>query len=111
MNENCWHGIGHVALEPRVRDVNGKKAATFRIAVNRSLKKGNEWVDKTMFIDCDAWGYLAEKVETSLQVGTEVFVRGVLELDEWESDKGEKRSKHKIYVYQIFHNFNATLCI
>lgn len=102
MNVNQWIGVGHVCRDPEVKGVGNSTVAQFRLAVNRSYKKGDEWVEKTMFIDCDAWGHTAEKVQSSVQQGTEVFIRGRLELDEWKSaDGGERRSKHKIYVLEL----------
>lgn len=102
MNINQWTGIGRLTSAPEVKSVGSSKVASFRLAVNRSYKKGDSWIEKPMFIDCEAWSHAAEKVESSLQTGTEVFVRGRLELDEWGgSDGKEKRSKHKIYVLEL----------
>lgn len=103
MNANCWMGIGHVTRDPEVKVVgNNSKVAGFRLATNRSYKKGDEWVEKPMFIDCEAWSHNADKIERSVVKGSEVFIRGRLESDEWTSkENGERRSKHKIYVLEI----------
>lgn len=103
MNVNQWIGIGHVTRDPEIKTVgNNSKVAGFRLAVNRSFKKGDEWVERPMFIDCEAWSHNAEKVERSVRKGTEVFVRGRIESDEWAAkDSGERRSKHKIYVLEV----------
>lgn len=101
MNINCWNGVGRVTAAPRVRTVGNSKTATFRLAVNHSFKKNDEWVSKPMFIDCDVWGFGADKAEQSITKGTLVYVRGRLELDEWTNDEGERRSKHKIYVQEL----------
>lgn len=102
MNVNQWIGVGRVTRDPEVKSVGNSKVASFRIAVNRSFKKGNEWVEKPMFIDCEAWALTAERVEKSVSKGTELFIRGRLESDEWNSrDSGEKRVKHKIYVLEL----------
>jgi single-strand DNA-binding protein len=102
MNVNQWIGVGHVTRDPDIKPVGNSKVAGFRLAVNRSFKKGDEWVERPMFIDCEAWSHNAEKVEKSVKKGTEVFIRGRLELDEWAGKDGqERRSKHKIYVLEL----------
>ena len=103
MNVNQWIAIGHVCRDPDIKTVgDNSKVAGFRLAVNRSFKKGDSWVERPTFIDCEAWSHNAEKVEKSVQKGTEVFIRGRIESDEWTSkDSGEKRSKHKVYVLEL----------
>lgn len=100
MNSNNVFLIGHVTKDPEVKDVNQSKVATFRLAINRSYKKGNEWVEKPTFVDCECWNQRADYIKARVQKGTEVFVRGRLESDEWERD-GERRSKLKIYVLEV----------
>lgn len=105
MNFNTYFAIGHVTRDPEVKNVGTSKVATFRLAINRSFKKNNEWVDKPTFVDCEAWNQRAEYIAARIQKGTEVFVRGRLESDEWEkedaSGKIERRSKLKVYVLEI----------
>ena len=102
MNVNQWIGVGHVTRDPEIKAVGSSKVAGFRLAVNRSFKKGDQWIERPMFIDCEAWSHNAEKIERSVQKGTEVFVRGRLESDEWSNkESGERRSKHKIYVLEL----------
>jgi single-strand DNA-binding protein len=103
MNFNNCFLIGHVTRDPEVKDISANsKVAVFRLAVNRSYKKGDEWVDKPTFVDCEAWTQKADYVASRIQTGTEVFVRGRLESDEWTAkDSGERRSKLKIYVLEL----------
>lgn len=102
MNVNQTLLIGHVTRDPEIKTIGttGSKVATFRLAVNRSYKKGDEWIDKPTFIDCEAWNQKADYIASRVQTGTEVFVRGRIESDEWERD-GQRRSKHKIYVLEL----------
>jgi single-strand DNA-binding protein len=102
MNVNQCFLIGHVTRDPEVKEIGseGSKVASFRLAVNRSYKKGGKWVDKPTFVDCEAWAHKADYIESRVQKGTEVWLRGRLESDEWEKD-GERRNKHKIYVLEI----------
>jgi len=100
MNVNQFIAVGHITKDPDVKDVGSSKVAVFRLAINRSFKRNNEWVDRPTFVDCEAWNQRAEFVESRLQRGTEVYIRGRLETDEWEKD-GQKRSKLKVYVLEI----------
>lgn len=100
MNVNNYMAVGHVTRDPEVKSVGNSKVATFRLAINRSFKRNNEWVDKPTFVDCEAWNARAEYISDRIKKGTEVYVRGRLESDEWEKD-GERRSKLKVYVLEI----------
>lgn len=102
MNVNQTILIGHATKDPEIKDVGDSKVATLRLAVNRSYKKGDKWIDKPTFVDCEAWNQKAEYISDKVQKGTEVYVRGRLETDEWTTkDSGEKRSKLKVYVLEL----------
>lgn len=105
MNVNQVNLVGHVTRDPDVKSVNQSMVATFRLAINRSYKKGEEWVEKPTFVDCECWNQKAEYVKGKIGKGTEVWVRGRLESDEWEGKdkdgKPERRSKLKIYVLEL----------
>ena len=70
----------------------GMPIARFSLAVNRSRKQGEEWVDETSFFDIDFWGKGAEAVNRYLMKGQQVGVEGELRQDRWEQD-GQSRSK------------------
>lgn len=70
----------------------GMPIARFSIAVNRSRKQGEEWVDETSFFEIDFWGKGAEAVNRYLTKGQQVGVEGELRQDRWEQD-GQPRSK------------------
>jgi len=103
MNVNQVILVGHATRDPEVKQIGGdSRVATFRLAVNRSYKKGDVWVDKPTFVDCEAWNQKADYIADTIQTGTEIFVRGRLELDEWSNkDSGEARSKLKVYVLEL----------
>ncbi len=65
------------------------------IAVNDRVKKGNDWVEETTFVDVTFWGRTAEIVNQYLTKGAPVLVEGRLKLDQWEKD-GQKRSKLRV---------------
>lgn len=103
MNVNQVILVGHITRDPEVKDVTANsKVCTFRLAVNRSYKKGDEWIDKPTFVDCESWNQKADYVASRIQKGTEVYVRGRLESDEWTAkESGERRTKLKIYVLEV----------
>ncbi len=103
MNVNQVILVGHTTCDPEVKEIGAdSKVARIRLAVNRSYKKGDEWIDKPTFIDCEAWNQKAEYIQKTVGKGTEVYIRGRLETDEWTTKAtGEKRSKIKIYVLEI----------
>lgn len=70
----------------------GMPVARFSLAVNRSKKQGEEWVDEASFFDIDFWGKGAEAVNRYLIKGQQVGVEGELRQDRWEQD-GAARSK------------------
>jgi len=104
MNVNQVILVGHTTKEPEIKTLPGgdSRVATIRLAVNRSYKKGDEWIDKPTFVDCEAWNQKADYIERSVGKGTEVYIRGRLETDEWTNkETGEKRSKIKVYVLEL----------
>lgn len=70
----------------------GMPVSRFSLAVNRSKKQGEEWVDEVSFFDVDFWGKGAEAVNRYLIKGQQVGVEGELRQDRWEQD-GATRSK------------------
>lgn len=70
----------------------GTAIARFSLAVNRSRKQDDQWVDETSFFDIDFWGKGAEAGNRYLTKGQQVAVEGELRQDRWEQD-GQPRSK------------------
>lgn len=62
------------------------------IAVNERFKKGEEWQERTLFLDFNAWTNVAERLVSQTQKGSKLLVEGKLEQENWEKD-GQKRSK------------------
>lgn len=95
---------GNLTQNPELRYTpSGKAVCSCSIAVNNKYKKqdGTD-VDRTMFIDIEAWGGTAEAMGQYASKGMPILVQGSLELDTWEAkDGGGKRSKHKITIEKI----------
>lgn len=71
---------------------NGSARANISIAVNRSRKQGEQWIEEASFFDVTIWGKTAENLKPYLLKGKQVAVEGYLKQDRWEKD-GQKYSK------------------
>lgn len=76
---------------------NGTAMASFSIAVNRGVKKGDKWEDEASFFDCTIWGKTAENLGKFLVKGKQVGIVGSLKQERWEKE-GQKHSKIVITV-------------
>ena len=74
----------------------GKAKANISIAVNRSVKKGEEWIDEVSYFDVTIWGKTAENLKPYLQKGKQIAVSGYLKQDRWKDKEGNNRSK--VYI-------------
>ena len=75
------------------RGKNGTAYGGFCIAVNRSVKKGDNWEEVTSFFEVKAFGKLFESQHPYLKKGANVTVEGSLIQERWETKENEKRSK------------------
>ena len=94
--------IGNLTSDPEVRYLqDGKPVADIRIASNDKYKlKSGEQKESTVFVDLVAWGTLAETCGKYLQKGSEIFVEGKLQFEQWEKD-GKKYSRIKVRADKI----------
>ena len=85
--------VGNVTREPELRFTQGGQAVTkFGVAVNRRWQQAGEWKESTSFMDVVAWGQLGENAASSLTKGARVIVTGRLEVRNYETQQGEKRT-------------------
>lgn len=88
--------VGNVTRDIELRHIPSGAAVTdLGLAVNDRVKKGDEWIDETTFVDVTLWGRTAEVAQQFLSKGSPVLIEGRLRLETWEKD-GQKRSKHKV---------------
>jgi single-strand DNA-binding protein len=67
--------------------------------VNRRWKsQDGENREETCFVDCRAFGRLAENINKYLTKGRPLFVEGRLTFNSWTAQDGSKRSKHRVTV-------------
>ena len=92
---------GNLTRDPELRSLpSGTQVASFSVAVNRSYKDANgQAQEATSFIDCAAWGKLAEIISQYAKKGSGVLVSGRLDQRSWEDKTtGQKRSRVEIVV-------------
>jgi single-strand DNA-binding protein len=88
--------VGNITRDVELRHIPSGTAVTdLGLAVNDRVKKGDEWIDETTFVDVTLWGRTAEVASQFLSKGSAVLIEGRLKLETWEKD-GQKRSKHKV---------------
>lgn len=79
---------------------NGQARANVSIAVNRSKKQGDQWVDEVSYFDITIWGKTAENLKPYLTKGKQICVEGHLKQDRWEKD-GQKQSRITIHADSV----------
>lgn len=96
--------LGNLTRDPEVRYTkSGKAVATFNVAAsNTFVDSNNETKEQTAFINCVAWGKLAESIG-NLRKGNRAFVEGRLQTRSYETADGQKR-----YVTEVVANFVGT---
>jgi single-strand DNA-binding protein len=94
--------MGNLTRDPELKFIpSGTALCKFGLAVNRKYKVGEEWKEDVCFIDVTVWGKQAENCAEYLSKGRPVFVSGRLSQNNWETDDGQKRSKHEVVANQV----------
>jgi len=70
---------------------NGTAVANFSVASNTVRGQGEGQKKKTDWYNITAWGKQAETLAKYLQKGSQILVRGKLDLSAWETRNGEPR--------------------
>lgn len=82
---------GRVTQDAKSREYNDITFYDFTIAVNRRVKKGEEWTDVASFIDI-TYSTKYGKIGQYMKKGQFVGITGSLKQERWEKD-GQKYSK------------------
>jgi single-strand DNA-binding protein len=92
--------MGNLTRDPQLSYLPSQTAVVeFGLAVNRRWKgQDGENREETCFVDCRAFGRLAENINKYLTKGRPLFVEGRLTFDSWTAQDGSKRSKHRVTV-------------
>ncbi len=92
--------VGNLTKDPELSYTASNTAVCkFGIATNRKWRdrEGNDKED-TCFIDCTLFGRSAETFKKYMSKGREVMVEGRLQLNQWTTQEGDKRSRHQVFV-------------
>jgi len=92
--------MGNLTRDPQLSYLPSQTAVVeFGLAVNRKWTgKDGQGRDEVCFVDCRAFGRIAENINKYLSKGRPLFVEGRLTFDTWTAKDGTKRSKHRITV-------------
>lgn len=94
--------MGNLTREPELRYIpNGSAVTSFGLAVNEKYKLDDEWKDKTTFVDITVWGKQAESCAQYLTKGSGALIEGRLNLNAWETEDGQKRSKLDVVATNV----------
>jgi single-strand DNA-binding protein len=95
--------VGNLTRDPQVRNTpGGATVADLGMAINEKYKnKNGEMQEIVTYVDVVAWGRQAEVCQQYLHKGSPVLIEGRLQLDQWESKEGEKRSKLRVRADRI----------
>lgn len=90
--------IGNLTKDPDLRTIpSGINVADLRLAINESYTdKSGQKVEKACFVDVVVWDKQADLCKTYLSKGSPVLVEGKLQMEEWTTKEGEKRSKLRV---------------
>lgn len=80
---------------------NGIAKAVVSIAVNRAVKKNEQWVDEVSFFNITIWGKTAVNLKPYLTKGTQICVKGFISQDRWVDNNNNKKSRVSITAESV----------
>ena len=92
--------IGNLGKDPEIRFTpgDGKRVASFSMAVNRSFKnKDGENIEDTQWFNVETWVGLAKVVEDHLKKGDRIYIEGRLKTESYDKD-GETKHFTKVVI-------------
>jgi single-strand DNA-binding protein len=92
--------LGNLTRDPELRvTTGGSNICKFGLACSRSFTaQDGSKREETLFVDVDAFGRPAEVISKYMAKGRPILVEGRLRLDQWETQSGDKRSKHTVVL-------------
>lgn len=94
--------IGNLTKNPELRYTpNGTPVASFGLAVNRKFRQAEELKEEVCYVDIVVFGKQAEHCGQYLGKGNGVIVDGRLQQRRWETEDGQKRSRHEVVAQTV----------
>ncbi|MDR2463564.1 MAG: single-stranded DNA-binding protein [Verrucomicrobiales bacterium] len=92
--------MGNLTRDPEIRHTpKGTAVGDLSMAINRSYTAPDgSTKDEVCYVDVVVWGRQAETCKDYLTKGSPIFIEGRLQLDQWETQQGEKRSRLRIHA-------------
>ena len=88
--------VGRLTKDIEIKYTNsGAAIGNLSIAVNRSRKQDNQWVDEASFFDVKIYGKMAESLRPYLTKGKQIAVEGFLKQERWQKDGRRKFRKRQ----------------
>lgn len=92
--------VGKAGKDPEIKYVgaNNTAIASFSVATSRNQRSGNQdnWI--TTWHDIKCWGKTALLADTTIRKGDTVFVRGRIDVEEWEDKNGGGKRRKTVVV-------------
>ncbi len=94
--------IGNLTRDPELRYTpQGTSVCNFGLAVNRKYKQGDEMKEEVTFINIVVFGKQADTCGQYLNKGSSALIEGRLQERRWETEDGQKRSKHEVVAQSV----------
>ena len=94
--------MGNLTRDPEMRYTpQGTTVCNFGLAVNRRYKQAEEMKEEVTFINIVVFGKMADTCGQYLNKGSSVLVEGRLQERRWETEDGQKRSKHEVVAQNV----------
>lgn len=94
--------MGNLTRNPELRYTpSGTPVASFGLATSRRFKQGDELKEEVCFVDIVVFGKQAEHCGQYLSKGNGAIVEGRLQQRRWETEDGQKRSKHEVVAQTV----------
>ncbi|MEM9445349.1 MAG: single-stranded DNA-binding protein [Verrucomicrobiota bacterium] len=90
--------MGNLTRDPEIRHTpKGTAVGDLAMAINMSYKaQDGTDRDEVCYVDVVVWGRQAETCHQYLKKGSPLFVEGRLQLDQWQTQEGEKKSRLRV---------------
>jgi single-strand DNA-binding protein len=92
--------IGNLTRDPQLKQLpSNSTVAEFGLAMNRRYRAATgEEREEVCFVDCAAFGKVADNIGKYCKKGRALYVEGRLKFDQWDDKTGAKRSKLTVVV-------------
>ena len=92
--------IGNIGKAPEeIVTPSGMNIATFSLATNKNIKRGDNWESKTTWHNIKAFNNQAEYCK-KLKKGNRVYIEGELDYQQWEKE-GKKYNRTEIIIHTV----------